>query len=190
MAGNTSKTGVREIPNKSYFKGSSVTLLPFEKEDIELSLEWNNDEAINAYNGSRIPNSFLEQTVWYEKSQKDKSKRRLIICSNEGGEKAGMVSLFNINERHRNAEIGVYLSPSHQKKGFAGESVKLLTHFAFMELGMHKLYASIFSYNTDSVKLFEAAGYRHEYTKKEEIFTNGRFFDVMVYTLFAGERDE
>lgn len=190
MAGIKNKSGEQEIPKKNYFKGDKVTLLPFEREDIELSLEWNNDEAINAYNGSRIPNSKLEQSVWYEKSQLDKSKKRLIICSNETGEKAGMVSLFNINERNRNAEIGVYLSPSHQKKGFAGESVRLLTQFAFMELGMHKLYASIFSYNTDSVKLFEAAGYRHEYTKKEEIFTNGRFFDVMVYTLFTGERNE
>jgi diamine N-acetyltransferase len=177
-------------PNLSYFKGKKVHLKAFEREDLELSLEWNNDEAISAYNSSRFPNSVLEQTQWYERTQNDKSKKRLIICSNETGERAGMVSLFNINERHRNAEIGVYLSPAFQKKGFAKESIMLLSEFAFMELGLHKLYASIYSFNTDSVKLFEAAGYSHEYTKKEEIFTNGRFFDVMVYTLLAAEQDK
>jgi diamine N-acetyltransferase len=171
-------------PNLSYFKGSKVHLKAFEREDLELSLEWNNDEAINAYNGSRFPNSVLEQTQWYEKTQNDKTKKRLIICSNETGEKAGMVSLFNINERHRNSEIGIYLSPAFQKKGFAKESLMLLSKFALMELGLHKLYATICSFNTDSVKLFEAAGYKYEYTMKEEIYTNGKFEDIKVYSLF------
>jgi RimJ/RimL family protein N-acetyltransferase len=177
-------------PNLSYFTGSKVILKPFEREDLELSMEWNNDEAINAYNGSRFPNSVLEQTEWYEKTQKDKTKKRLIICSRETGEKAGMVSLFNINERHRNAEIGVYLAPAFQKKGFAREAISLLTRFAFMELGMHKLYATIFSFNTGSIKLFESAGFVHEYTKKAEIFTNGRYFDVLVYAQFTPVPDK
>ena len=177
-------------PNLSYFKGSKVHLKPFEREDLQLSLEWNNNEAINAYNGSRFPNSVLEQTEWYEKTQKDKTKKRLVICSNETGGKAGMVSLFNINERHRNAEIGVYLSPEFQKKGFAKESLLLLAKFAFMELGLHKLYATIYFFNTDSVKLFESAGFKYEYTMKEEIYTNGRFEDIKVYSIFKKDLPE
>ena len=170
-------------PNTSYFRGEKVILKPFERDDIELSLKWNNDESINAFNGSRFPNSKLEQDEWYEKTQKDKSKKRLVICSH-AGEKAGMVSLFNINERNRNAEIGVYLSPEHQKKGFAKEAIKLLVNFAFMELNMHKIYASVFSFNEQSVKLFKAAGFKSEYTKSEEIFTNGEYFDIHVLSVF------
>lgn len=170
-------------PPQNFFTGKIIRLLPFEKEDIPLSLRWNNDEAINTFNGSRIPNSLLEQNDWYEKTQHDKSKRKLVIANHEG-EKVGMITLFNIDTKNQNCEIGIYISPEHQKKGYAREALNLLVSFCFYEMNMHKVYAKILSFNKPSVLLFESVGFKFEYAMKECFFTNGDFIDIAVYSIY------
>jgi RimJ/RimL family protein N-acetyltransferase len=166
-----------------YFRGSKVKLAALEKEDVPFVTKWINNEEINYYNGSRFPSSLDEQYTWYEKIKNDKTKKKLVIYTKEN-KRAGMVTLFNIDHRSQKAEIGVYISSEYQGKGYAKESLKLLVNFAFQELNMHKIFASILSFNTMSLKLFESVGFKREYTKREEAFTNGNFSDIEILSLF------
>lgn len=166
-----------------YFKGSKVTLAALEKEDMPIVAKWINDEEINYYNGSRFPSSLDEQYSWFEKIKNDKTKKKLVIYT-KADKKAGMVTLFNIDHRNQKAEIGVYISVEYQGKGLAKESLMLLVNYAFQELNMHKIYASILSFNTASIKLFESVGFKREYIKKEDVFTNGNFVDTEILSLF------
>ncbi len=166
-----------------YFKGSKITLAALEKEDIPVVTKWINDEEISYYNGSRFPAGLDEQSSWFEKIRNDKTKKKLLVYTKDN-EKAGMVTLFNIDHRNQKAEIGVYIASEYQNKGLAKESLKLLANYAFQELNMHKIYASIMSFNTMSIKLFESAGFKREYTKKEEVFTNGNFVDMEILSLY------
>lgn len=166
-----------------YFKGSKIDLLPLEKEDMPQVLKWINNEEISFYNGARLPVSLHEQNAWYEKTAGDKSKKKLVVCS-KNGEKAGLATLFNIDHRNQNAEIGVYIDPDYQGKGYAKESIGLLVNFTLNELNMHKIYAAILDFNVNSIKLFEAAGFKTEYIKKEAYYTGGKFSDVHVLSLF------
>jgi RimJ/RimL family protein N-acetyltransferase len=95
-----------------------------------------------------------------------------------------MISLFNIDHRNQNAEIGIYVDTAYQGKGYAKEAINILVRFGFNELNMHKLYATILDFNVNSVKLFEAAGFSPEYIKKEVHYTDGRFCDVHVLSVF------
>ena len=167
-----------------YFKGNKVFLLPMERNDIPLIQNWINDEEISYNNGARLPVSSDEQTAWYEKTAADNTKKKLIICTNDG-EKTGMVSLFNIDHKNRNAEVGIYISGEHQGKGYAKEALRLIINFSFNELNMHKIYATIAEFNTNSIKLFESLGFICECRKKDDRFTNGKFYDVLSYTLFG-----
>lgn len=166
-----------------YFKGSKINLLPLEKEDMPFVLKWINNEEINFYNGARFPVSLHEQNVWYEKNAGDKTKKKLVVCTNTG-EKAGMATLFNIDHRNQNAEIGIYIDPAFQGKGYAKEAIGLLVNFAFNEFNLHKVYATILDFNVNSIKLFESAGFALEYIKKEAYYTVGKFSDVHVLSLF------
>jgi diamine N-acetyltransferase len=166
-----------------YFKGSKVSLAALEKEDVPFVTKWINDEEINYYNGSRFPAGLDEQYSWFEKIKNDKTKKKLLIFT-KSRERAGMITLFNIDHRNQKAEIGIYIATEYQNKGLAKESLKMLTNFAFQELNMHKIYASIMSINTVSVKLFESVGFKREYVKKEEVFTNGKFADVEILSIY------
>ncbi len=172
---------IKNIP--VYFTGEKINLLPLEKEDMPFVMKWVNNEGISYYNGARFPVSLHEQNTWYEKTQNDKSKKKLIICNKEGV-KAGMVSLFNIDLRNQNAEAGIYIDTAYQGKGYAKEALNIIVKFGFNELNMHKIYATILDFNMNSIKLFEAVGFKPEYIKKDVYYTNGKFCDVHVLSVF------
>lgn len=138
-----------------YFTGERVSLVAFEREDVDLVRRWINDEEITHFFGSRFPVSVFEQTQWYEHVQRDATKKKLLVC-NEKKEKVGMVSLIRIDQKNRNCEIGVYIDPAHQHKGYAREALTLLMRFAFRELNMHKIYANVLAFNPSSIALFRS----------------------------------
>jgi RimJ/RimL family protein N-acetyltransferase len=168
---------------KTYFQDKNIDLVAFEKHHTDMVAKWINDERINIPNGARFPVSEYEQAIWYERICKDTTKRKLIISS-KNKEYVGMVSLFNIDYKNRNSEIGVYIVPNHQRKGYAKEALNLLLTFAFCELDMHKIYASIHAFNSPAIKLFGTVGFRHESTNKEIIYSQGKFIDIHIYSIF------
>lgn len=174
------------IKIRSYFQGKKVNLIAFEKDHVDMVAKWINDERINIGSGARFPVSKYEQVTWYENICRDKTKQKLII-STKKEEHVGMVSLFNIDHKNRNSEIGVYIIPNYQGKGYAKEALNLLLTFAFCELNMHKVYASVYSFNLPSSKLFELVGFHHESTNKEAIYSQGKFIDIHTYSIFRGD---
>lgn len=172
------------IPFTSYFKGKKVSLIAFEKEDIPLSAKWNNTEEINAFTHSRFPASIFEQEEWYEKTSRDKTKKKLIIVANETKEKVGMVSLFNIDYKNHNCEIGCYIGTEYQNRGYAKEAKRLMIRFAFEELNMHKIFGHVTDFRGKVLGIDAAVGLKQECTIKESLFTNGKYYDVHIVSLF------
>jgi len=141
-----------------YFKGDMVNLISFEEKHIEVSREWINNEDITLYMEGRFPVGKTEQKIWYQKLLSDKTKKKLIIVD-KFSKNVGMISLLNIDYKNQNAEIGIYISPNYQGKGYAKEAVSMILNFAFKELNMHKIYALIYASNYSSKKLFETVGF-------------------------------
>lgn len=147
---------------------------------------WINDERIGYFNGARFPVSQAEQLAWFDASAKDLSKRKLMIQTADG-EQVGLVTLFNLDHRHGHAELGVYVAPDHQRRGYAVEALRMLIRFAFEEMNLHKVYCTILDSNTGSVHLFERLGFRAEGVRREHAFTGGRHHDVLLYSLLRSE---
>lgn len=173
---------------EKYFTSSNVSLAAMERSDMPLVASWINDERISYYNGIRLPVSLEEQTAWFDRVAKDRGKKKLII-RNARGTRVGMVSIFNQDDRNRNAEVGVYVAPRHMGRGYALEALAMLLRYAFLELNLHKVYARIFDFNKPSIKLFEKLGFRKEAVLKDELFTGGKYQDVLVYTIYQGDRE-
>ena len=93
-----------------YFTNEEITLLPIELDDIGRIQGWINNESITKFMGSRPPVNKLEQEEWLRSVSKDKSKIKLIICPKEKA-KIGVVSLFNIDYKNKNAEIDLHNLP-------------------------------------------------------------------------------
>lgn len=100
---------------------------------------------------------------------------------------AGVVWLWDIHERHRRAEVRIFVVDGHRGRGVAREALVALQKPSFRELGLHKLYAYVHEANTASRRSFEAAGFQLEAVLKGEAFISGRFADIFRLCRLASD---
>jgi UDP-4-amino-4,6-dideoxy-N-acetyl-beta-L-altrosamine N-acetyltransferase len=165
-----------------YFENNNVKIVAFEEKHIACVHHWINNEEINSNMGSRFPIGRDDQEKWYDSYKKDDTKKKLIIISNN--EEVGMVSLFDIDYKNQNSEIGVYIDPNNRHKSYAKDAIAMILNFAFNEMNMNKIYALIYDFNTSSIKLFKSLGFSYESTDKEAVYSKGDFIDIEKYSIF------
>lgn len=74
----------------------------------------------------------------------------------------GMMSLFGYSSAHKKAEFGYVLSPSHWGHGIMTEISKLLTNYAFTELCLVRLQATVDPENIGSIRVLTKCGLQYE----------------------------
>ena len=112
-----------------YFINKKITLVAVQEKYIEDILNWINNEDINRFLGSRFPVGMEQQIKWIRNIDNTKSKK--LIIQNDKKENIGMVSLFKIDQKNQNAEIGIYIDPKFQNQGFSKLALKMVINFSF-----------------------------------------------------------
>jgi [ribosomal protein S5]-alanine N-acetyltransferase len=170
-----------------YFTGERIDLVALEETDLPLVARWINDERVNLYNGSRFPVSAADQRAWFETTRGDRSKQKLVVRAKDGCQ-VGMVSLFHVDHRQQSAEVGIYIDPEHQRRGYASEALRMAVRFAFAEMNVRKVYCGILEFNHASVQLFESVGFVPDGIRRQHVFACGAFVDLLHYAIFRDAR--
>jgi RimJ/RimL family protein N-acetyltransferase len=72
-------------------------------------------------------------------------------------------------------------------QGYGYEAGELALGFAFNELNLHRVTATVFSYNERSLALVEKLGFRREGTFREFLQRDGERHDMLLYGLLRPE---
>lgn len=99
----------------------------------------------------------------------------------------GAVGIFDINETHRNAEIGYWLDQDYVGKGIMTQCVKRLIDYAFQELHLHRLKIRCGTENTHSAGVAERLGFTLEGVTRESHWMYDKFMDDKIYGLLENE---
>lgn len=100
----------------------------------------------------------------------------------------GMISLTDIDYISKNAEIHYWIgSTSHRGQGFIGEAMCLVFQHAFTDLGLERIYSRVLESNPASRRAGEKFGYKQEGILRRAVFKEGRFQDVIVYSVLRDE---
>jgi RimJ/RimL family protein N-acetyltransferase len=91
-------------------------------------------------------------------------------------------SVVRLDLEAREGELGYAVVPVARGRGVAGRSVRLLTRWAFDELGVIRLVLDIDVANTASEQVARKAGYRLEGIRRSAHFKEGRRADVGVWS--------
>lgn len=95
----------------------------------------------------------------------------------------GAISLIIGEDVHsKSAEIGYWLGEEYWRQGIATKAVKEMCHMAFSELGLHRVYAHVFSYNTGSCMVLKKSGFEMEGVLRKSIWKNGQIYDSFMYS--------
>ncbi|GAB1419139.1 GNAT family N-acetyltransferase [Bacteroidales bacterium] len=101
------------------------------------------------------------------------------------GEAAGGIGIILLNDVERGcAEIGYWLGEAHWNRGIMTQVLKEISEYAFAHFTLHKIFATVFSFNTASQKVLEKAGFEKEAILKQAAIKNNQICDVLYYSLF------
>jgi len=77
--------------------------------------------------------------------------------------------------------------PQDWRKGIGSEVLDLLLQYAFNELNLYRLTATIPQYNPGALRLFEKAGFIEEVRRREALNRDGRHWDLLLFGLLREE---
>jgi RimJ/RimL family protein N-acetyltransferase len=168
------------------YKGKTVILRPFEPEDIEQYRQWVNNTEIASLVGRVLPVTRQEHEKWYSALLENKNAAVFAITTVKDNCYIGNVWLWDIDWRHRKAELRILIGDgNYHGKGLGTEAIKLAALFAFKELNLHKIYAYVLGSNERAKKAFEKAGFSEEGNLRKDRLINGQYQDVFLMALFG-----
>lgn len=169
-----------------FLKGNTVYLRALDEKDIDGNYRfWLNDPEIVQFNShGRFPVTPEKLLAFVQSSIQSSTALVLAVIDMATDKHIGNISLQGISWIDRNAEIAFLLGEKEfWGKGVMQEAGKLLIHHAFTALNLHRIHCGTSSDNKGMQKLAEKLGMQQEGLRKEAIFNNGVYHDIIEYGL-------
>jgi len=129
-----------------------------------------------------FPETWLER---YERGRRDGTREGFAVV--DGGEFLGLALAPRIEREARTAELGYIVTPSARGRGVATAALRLLTDWAFEELGALRLELLIGVQNDPSKRVAERNGYRLEGVLRSLYFKQDQREDTEIWSRLAGD---
>ena len=115
---------------------------------------------------------------------------RLAVERRSDARVIGEVLLFKFDRDSRRAELGYALGRDAWGQGFASEALRPLIDYAFVDLDLRRLDATIDPRNDASARVLLRFGFRHEGTQREHYMMRGEITDTGLYGLLRSDWDK
>lgn len=163
-------------------EGERIYLRPITEEDTDMVLEWRNSKPVVENFIYRKPITREDHLHWLKTRVNTGEVIQFIICDKKTGRGVGSSYMQHIDMQNETAEFGIFMGNTEGLgKGVGTEANALTVSYAFQELGLHKLYSRVLSYNIASRKMLERVGYSEEGYFKDELVIEGKRTDVVFY---------
>lgn len=105
------------------------------------------------------------------------------IALAETGLLIGKITLFQINEQNRRAEVGYLLNRRYWGKGYMTEAMACVVSWAFDELELHRIEADTDPENLPSLALLDRFGFIREGLFRDRWYVHGKWHDSIMLGL-------
>jgi len=167
-----------------------LTLRIMEERDLAALQAYYTDPLYLRYLPNTAWTSLEDAHAWFHRldaRRREGAALQFVIEDKATGAVLGICLLFNLDDGSQRAELGYALGPAHQGKGYAREAVKRLIEFAFDELGLRRLDATVDPRNAASARVLTDFGFVHEGTKRENVVMKGEVVSSALYGLLQRE---
>ncbi len=164
---------------------STIALRALEPDDVDCLYLWENDAEMWRYGAVRAP--YSRHQIWeyinsYDADPFHCGQLRLMITVDS--QRAGVIDLYDIDSRNRNAFVGIMICPAMRRKGIGAEALSKLMQFCRTNLALNSLGAFVGAYNSASNALFQCAGFSLAGTLPKWLWQpGGKFHDAVLYTV-------
>ncbi len=172
-----------------FLEGEKIYLRSLVKEDLNVDyLQWLNDEEVCRFNSHAIfPNTEQKMQAYFDSLQHQQNVV-LAIIDKATDTHIGNVSLQNINWISRNAEFAILIgNKKYWKGGFGTEASTMIVEYGFNRLNLHRIYCGTLEGNDGMQKLAQILKMKEEGLRREAIFKNGKYFNILEYGVLKTE---
>ncbi|MFJ7737575.1 GNAT family N-acetyltransferase [Lysinibacillus sp. NPDC097287] len=94
----------------------------------------------------------------------------------------GHIALYSVKRLpYSSGFVGYAMDEAYVGKGIVTEAVNLIVHFAFEEVGLHRIEAYVSPENKPSIRVLEKAGFQQEGLLRKLLYINGKWVDHYMY---------
>jgi len=159
-----------------------IILRKFKEEDkVQLSHILNEPEVIK-YLSSKIPKPYtLQDAQWWISTG---SKISIVKAIELNGTLIGCIGANRGEfEFQRSAEIGYWIAKDYWRQGVATHAINELIPLIFTTTDIVRLFASVFSENTASIRTLNKCGLKLEAIHKKAIYKDGKFYNNHIFSI-------
>jgi RimJ/RimL family protein N-acetyltransferase len=171
--------------------GKLVSLTAVERQDLALLKKWrNNPEFRKHFREYRELNDVMQERWFENRVVNDHSTEMFAIRDAANGELLGCAGLAYINWVHRHADLSLYIGWNDayiDEKGYAEESCTLLLDYAFMEIGLNKVWTELYEFDEKKIKLYGKIGFIQDGILRQHCFHKGRWWNSIILSMLAEE---
>ena len=168
-----------------FLQGKSIYLRPLEQGDLTMEyVSWLNDVEVCEFNShATFPYTKEKMDAYYQNLQQTTTDNIVLaIIDNSTNKHIGNIALQNINWINRNAEYAILLgNKSYWGKGVASDASKLICEYGFCRLNLHRIYCGTSAKNIGMQKLAATMNMKEEGVRKDAMYKNGEFVDIVEY---------
>lgn len=172
---------------RPFIVGEKLYLRALEAEDVKNYYHWLNDSEVTKYTSHGIfPVTREEEEKWYSEVAKSKNTIVLAIVDKKTDTHIGNCTIENIDWVSRRAEYALIIGEKEfWGKGYGIKVAKLMIAYAFDKLNLRKVYFGVPAEMKRYVKkLTEELGAFHEGLWKEELYRDGKYYDIIRMSVF------
>ena len=154
----------------------------FQPEDAPALAKYANNRAIwrNLWDRHPYPYGIEDAEEWIRFAIGREPETIFAIASSE--EAIGCIGLLPQDDVARiSAEVGYWLGEPFWNRGIATGALRALTEYAFGEIGLVRLYATVMEWNPASARVLEKAGYQYEGLLRKSAVKDGQVIDQWLY---------
>jgi RimJ/RimL family protein N-acetyltransferase len=168
-------------------EGRIVRLRPIDESEIPSLTAWFADPLVlRLFGNPLVAASPAQEKEWWETSGSD---RQSVHWGLEWqGRLVGETSITHIDWMTRKGMTGTAIGDrTAWRQGIATEAMQIRAEYAFRQLDLHKLDSGYFDTNVSSGEAQRRAGYRGVGRLRDELFRDGRWYDLILTELLRDD---
>ena len=180
-------------PSAEIARTARLSLTPATWDDLECLDEWARDDVLEQMVGSELlamcrGRGAYDPGFVTEATASPTSLTLLIRPAGLHSAPVGFVRLCSVNFAHGFAFLETAIAPTHAGRPAWGiEASRLLSHYAFSALRLHRLEAKVYSHNPSSIDGLKHHGFVLEGRLREAYMRDGWRTDVLVFGILESE---
>ena len=99
----------------------------------------------------------------------------------------GFTAIHSLEWGSSVGRLSIGIGGEHRSSGYGNEALALILRYAFYELNLHRVSLEVIAYNERAVRLYERFGFREEGRAREQVYRDGKRYDLIMMGILRRE---